>query len=79
MRELADRLEVLKFLLNRGLPINNIMYQDRLEDYYQNMYSGIGTPLHFAAEKGLLNSVKFLVKNGADPLIKDPMGKLALN
>lgn len=79
MRESADRLEVLNFVLEKGLPINNIMYQDCLEDYYRNMYSGIGTPLHHAAGKGFLNTVKFLVDKGACPLIKDPTGKLALH
>jgi hypothetical protein len=34
------------------------MYQDSHNEYLQNMYSGIGTPLQFAAGKGLLDLVK---------------------
>ncbi|KAJ9253248.1 hypothetical protein DTO207G8_4255 [Paecilomyces variotii] len=80
-RELSDRVEVLTFLLENGgsSSINKVMYQDCLEDYLQNMYAGIGTPLQLAAGKGLSDLVKLLVDRGADPLIKDPRGKLALD
>lgn len=80
-RELSDRLEVLTFLLEKGCSqsINKIMYQDRQEDYLRNMHAGIGTPLQLAAGKGLLDVVKFLVDRGADPLIKDPRGTIALD
>jgi FOG: Ankyrin repeat len=44
-----------------------------------NMHTGIGTPLQLAAGKGLLDLVKLLVEKGADPLIKDPRGKIALD
>ena len=80
-RELSDRFEVLTFLLEKGgsESINKIMYQDSLEEYLQNMYAGIGTPLQLAAGEGLLDLVKLLVDKGADPLIKDPRGKLAID
>lgn len=80
-RELPDRVEVFNFLLEKGASesINKIMYQDREGDYLMNMYTGIGTPLQLAAEKGLLDLVKLLVEKGADPLIKDPRGKIALD
>lgn len=55
------------------------MYQDSLDDYLRNMYCGIGSPLHLAAGKGFLDSVQFLVENGADPLIKDPSGQIPLD
>ncbi|PYI32281.1 ankyrin [Aspergillus indologenus CBS 114.80] len=78
MRELDDRLDVLKYLLQEGLPVNDIMYQNCGDEYYFNMYSGIGTPLHYAAARGLLDSARLLIENGASPLVKDPAGKVAL-
>ncbi|KAJ9386285.1 hypothetical protein DTO063F5_3799 [Paecilomyces variotii] len=80
-RELPDRVEVFNFLLEQGASesINKIMYQDREGDYLMNMYTGIGTPLQLAAGKGFLDLVKLLIKKGADPLIKDPRGKTALD
>ncbi|KAJ5963496.1 uncharacterized protein N7479_003372 [Penicillium vulpinum] len=77
VRQFDDRLQVLEFLLEKGLPINNIMYQDS-EDYNANMFSGIGTPLHYAAERGLLDSVELLVERGASTRIRDPAGQIAL-
>jgi ankyrin repeat protein len=80
MRLLEDRVEVLKFLFSKGLSsVNNIMYQDRPEAYIQNMYSGLGTPLHFAAGRGLLDVVELLIERGADPRTKDPTGMLAVD
>lgn len=78
MRELDDRLDVLKYLLQQGLPVNDIMYQNCGDEYYYNMYSGIGPPLHYAAARGLLDSAKLLIENGASPHVKDPAGKVAL-
>ena len=79
MRDLDDRLDVLKYLLREGLPVNYIMYQNCGDEYYFNMYSGIGTPLHYAAARGLLDSVEFLIESGASPRIMDPAGKYALD
>jgi ankyrin repeat protein len=78
MRELDDRLDVLRYLLQEGLPVNDVMYQNCGDEYYFNMYSGIGTPLHYAAARGLLDSVKLLIERGASPQIRDPAGKTAL-
>ncbi|KAJ6090472.1 hypothetical protein N7486_009287 [Penicillium sp. IBT 16267x] len=77
MRELDNRLEVLEYLLEKELPLNDIMYQNCGEEYYYHMYSGIGTPLHYAAGRGLLDSVKLLVEKGASPYIRDPAGNTA--
>lgn len=77
MRELDDRLEVLRYLIAKGTPVNDIMYQNCGDEYYYHMYSGIATPLHYAAGKGLLDSVKVLVDGGALPSIKDPSGRTA--
>lgn len=77
LRELDDRLEVLRFLLDHGYPLNDIMYQNCGDEYFFHMYSGIGIPLHYAAGKGLLDSVKLLVQRGASPHIRDPTGQTA--
>ena len=78
MRELDDRLDVLEYVLQAGLPINHIMYQNCGDEYQFNMYSGVGAPLHYAAASGLLDSAKLLIEKGASPFIKDPAGKLPL-
>lgn len=77
-RASPDRLEVLEYILNKGASINDIMFQNCLESYEQEKYSGLGTPLHSAAEKGNLDMVKMLSAKGADPLIKDSRGQLAI-
>lgn len=77
-RDAPDRLEVIDFLLARGTPINDIMYQNRLTNYYQQRAFGLGTPLHRAAEMGKHDVVEFLVRRGADPLIRDARGMLAV-
>ena len=61
----------IDFLLDRGAPINDVMYQNRLQDYLMQIAFGLGTPLHKAAESGRLEVVKHLVKRSADPLIPD--------
>ncbi|KAI2722497.1 hypothetical protein CBS147332_3426 [Penicillium roqueforti] len=60
-RRLDDRLQVLDFLLEKGLPINNIMFLYS-DDYYANMFDGIGTPLHYAADAGLLDLSNFWLR-----------------
>ena len=80
-RELPDRCDILEYLLGKDCvpSINKIMYQDILDDYLQNMYCGIGSPLHIAAGKDSLDLVHLLVDEGADPLIKDPSGQTPLD
>ena len=77
-RKAPDCLQVIDFLLAEGAPINHGMYQTRLKDYFQMRAFGIGTPLHTAADLGRLDVIKHLLKRGADPLIKDARGKMAV-
>ena len=78
-RDSIDRLQVLQFIIDKGPPINHVMYQDRLDCYDQLMFFGIGTPLHEAAEQGKLDMVELLLARGADPLIRDARRKLAID
>lgn len=77
-RDASDCLEVIDFLLDKGAPINDVMYQNRLKDYYHWRRFGLGTPLHYAADIGKRHVVEHLLRRGADPLIKDARGKMAI-
>ena len=78
-RNQADHLEVIKFIISKGIPINDLMYQNRLDCYDQYTDFGIGTPLHEAAEEGKQDIVELLLAEGADPLIMDANGELAID
>lgn len=54
------------------------MYENRADSYEQERLSGLGTPLHSAAATGSLEMVDMLLSRGADPLIKNSRGKLAV-
>jgi ankyrin repeat protein len=78
MRDEPDYHEIMDFLLDKGAPTDEVMYQNRLKDYFQLRAFGLGTPLHAAASEGKLDVVEHLLRRGADPLIKDARGKLAI-
>lgn len=72
----------MKYLLGekRCAPsINKIMYQDLVSQYLMNMYTVPATPLIHAATKGSLDLVQLILERGADPWIKDPSGRTALD
>lgn len=77
-RKASDYLEVIDFFLDKGAPINEIMYQNRLKDCFQFRAFGLGTHLHRAADMGRLDVAEHLLKKGADPLVKDARGKMAI-
>lgn len=54
------------------------MFQDDVEMFEMERYSGLGTPLHSAAGSGHLDMVELLLQRGADPLIKNSMGLLPI-
>jgi hypothetical protein len=75
MRESDDRLEVLQYLLDNHHLLNDIIYQNCGDEYYFYMYnSGIDAPLHYAAARGLLDTVELLVQRGASIEMRDPSG-----
>jgi len=39
----------------------------------------LGTPLHLAAEEGRIDVVKFLLDHGANPMLRDTWGALAID
>lgn len=51
------------------------MYDDEPLRYKLQEAFGLGTPLHEAAGHGHIEIVRILVKNGADPRIKDSRGE----
>ena len=78
-RTLPDALELLEYILDKGAPINEVIFQNHLESYEREKYSGLVTPLHSASRKGKLDMVELLLSRGADPLIKDSRGMLAID
>ncbi len=73
-RKLPDCLEVAQMLLDKGPPINTIKYQNHPDSYKDYKYFGVGTPLFEAARCGNVAMAELLLKNGADPLIKNNKG-----
>lgn len=67
----------MQFILQKGAPINNLMYQDRLDCYVLQEAFGLGTPLHEAASLGKVATARLLLQNGADPWAKDSPGRTA--
>ncbi|KAG5717470.1 Caskin-2 [Termitomyces sp. T112] len=71
------RTEMIELLLARGVEINEIprpKYANNLMDYD----TGMGTALHQAAIAGQLDAVQLLLEKGADPRLKNIVGKTAL-
>ncbi|GAB1200353.1 hypothetical protein APSETT444_009723 [Aspergillus pseudonomiae] len=84
MREGTDSLTVLEYIYNQdpeanALNVNKLLDQDSPTDFAMNYRAGLGTPLHYAALAGSLDSVKFLVEKGGDPWILDPYRRTALS
>ena len=78
VRGLPDRIDVLIYLLDKGAPINSLMFENSVDSYEQESLSSLGTPLHSAAATGCLEMVDMLLSSGADPSIKNSRGKLAV-
>lgn len=79
-REKPDCLEIIQMLLNKGCDINAMKYKNHKHSYdYYKILQGLGTPLHDAAERGHPGVVKFLLANGADPLVRDTMNELPID
>ncbi|KAI9768464.1 MAG: hypothetical protein M1840_004873 [Geoglossum simile] len=77
-RRAPDRLDIINLLLDMGSDVNHIMYRNHLPSYLYHRAFGLGTALHEAADIGAYDVVQALLEKGADPLIEDSTGKLAL-
>ena len=64
------RVGVVEFLLNHGAKINELPDNDHI-------YGG-GNALHTAAGRGTEDVVALLIDRGADPSLKNSLGKTAL-
>lgn len=79
LRTEPDRLQVLDYILLQGaIGINSLLHQHRPNNYEMLKPFGLGTPLHATATKGLLDTVQHLIGYGANPMITDSKGYLAI-
>lgn len=79
LRESEDVIEVLEYLLEQGAPVNALKYQDQPQSFRERRYFGLGTPLHKAAELGMVDVMNLLLSWGANPTILDSKGRTALD
>ncbi|KAF1951327.1 ankyrin [Byssothecium circinans] len=75
LRDKPDALEVVRRIVEKGAPINEIKYEKDPKTYIEREPFGLGTPLHRAAEFGKLDIVEYLLEMGADPLKLDSKGR----
>jgi hypothetical protein len=64
-------------LMDLGLSINEVKYQNEPVSYQERLIFGLVAPLHFAAEFRSLELVRFLLNVGANPLLLDSNGVTA--
>lgn len=76
IRNKPDALDVVRKLVEKGAPINEIKYEKEPKTYFERKPFGLGTPLHRAAEFGKIDVVKYLLDMGADSLKLDSKGRL---
>lgn len=70
------RVNVVAFLLDHGAVIDEIPDNDHI--YEAEREKGLGNALHTAATVGKDEVVALLLERGADPEVKDSLGKSAL-
>lgn len=79
-RKKDDCSKVVRFLLEKGAPVNDILFAHDKHSFYHwlDFDFGLGTPLHDAAEDGDLGLVNLLLEYGADATVKNTCGKLPI-
>lgn len=74
----ADIIEVLGILLDRGAPLNAIMYENHEASRRLYPFMEFGTPLHKAASLGKADVVRYLLERGADVASRNAKGRTAM-
>lgn len=75
-RDRDDCFAIVKYLLEKGAPVNAVMYSNEPNSFLQREAFGLGSPLHDAAATGDLNVLRLLVDRGADVRLRDTRGHL---
>lgn len=78
VRRSDDAQELVRFLLEKGVPVNKIKYEDDKQSFETRESWGLGTPLHRAAELGELAIVRCQLDAGADLSTLDTREKKAI-
>ncbi|NJR31395.1 ankyrin repeat domain-containing protein [bacterium] len=76
LRDASDCAAMVGYVLDRGALINETMYQNRPENLVRVWYGRPETALQRAAELGKGDVVDLLLERGADPSIRDNLGRL---
>lgn len=71
----SDTLEVVRRIVEKGAPINEIKYEKEPKTYIERKPFSLRTPLHRAAEFSKKDVVEYLLKMGADSLKLDSKGR----
>lgn len=74
----TDIIRVLKMLLERGAPVNKLMYDGHEQSQGMFFFMEFETPLHTAAGRGNADIVMCLLENGADRTIRTSKGRTAI-
>lgn len=69
-----NTIEVLRLLINRGTPLNTIMYENYEASRRLYPFIEFGTPLHKAAEMGKIDVIRHLLERGPNIDIKNTKG-----
>ncbi|KAI4246287.1 MAG: hypothetical protein L6R40_001955 [Gallowayella cf. fulva] len=81
LRKASHRVEVIEYLLTKGglADINKLEYHDNpILASERNHYFVCNAPIHVAASDGDLEVLQLLVSRGADPLLPNAKGQLAI-
>jgi len=76
-RAAPDVLELVGLLLDRDASLNEIQYENHAESWRDRCMFGLGTPLHYAAQRRNVQLLAFLLSGGADATIKGTKGRTA--